>query len=377
MTSMQPGVSPISEAKTSAVKALKLVSKQELTGQLTLRYFNSEASGWRVYFGQGVINYATSLVANAERTSYLISRSYPNLTQTFPKSINDEYDFLASFWLSGQISVQEVRKIIYSLTQEVLIHCLASPPVKLEFESVEALDPVFISASPKEIAAPIRPQVLSWLKLREGVQSPLNRVGVEDINKFNEAIAKDSDLYKLKPLGKSLTQFPTLYALGEEFNVKNLLSLAQRLDPLVQEGQVQVKAYEQSETKKEAPVVACIDDSQTVQKNVKLTLETAGYEVLSITDPSHALSALARKKPALILMDITMPVSGYELSRLLRQSESLAEVPIIMLTGRDGVVDRVRARMVGASEYITKPFNPDQLIQKVQQYSRSHLLRGN
>jgi twitching motility two-component system response regulator PilG len=89
------------------------------------------------------------------------------------------------------------------------------------------------------------------------------------------------------------------------------------------------------------------------------------------------LSALARKKPALILMDITMPVSGYELSRLLRQSESLAEVPIIMLTGRDGVVDRVRARMVGASEYITKPFNPDQLIQKVQQYSRSHLLRGN
>ena len=62
-------------------------------------------------------------------------------------------------------------------------------------------------------------------------------------------------------------------------------------------------------------------------------------------------------------MDICMPdIDGYELSRQLRQSPLLRDIPIVMLTGRDGLIDRFRARMVGANEYITKPFHAKQLL---------------
>ena len=362
---------PILEAKTSVVKALKEIAKKQLSGQLTIRHFNSPTMGWRLYVGRGKIHYATSLIANQERINYLLSNWFPHLNGNGSESFHQEYDYLSSFWRSGQLSLQELRQLIYQLTQEALIHCLAFPPAKLEFEATVGLDPILLSASVKEIAYPIRSQALEWIKLREGLPSPLWRVGVENLNQFYNAIAQQSALSHLKSLAQPLTGFPNLYELAGEFQV-DVFTLAQQLQPYAEQQQVQVKPYEQPHAPKgDTPVVACIDDSHAVQKNVKLTLETAGYEVISLTDPGRALTTLARKKPVLILMDITMPdMNGYDLSRMLRKSASLAEVPIVMLTGRDGVVDRLRARMVGANDYITKPFNPHQLIQLVQPLTR-------
>ena len=361
----------ILDAKTSVIKALKEITKQQLSGQLTIHSFNGDGSGWRVYFGQGNIHYASSLVANQERITYLISNLFPDLKHQLPQQINEEYNYLSSLWNSRKISLQTLREIIYTFTQEALIHCLASPPARLEFEETLGLDPILVSAPLKEIASPVRPKILEWMKLREGIQSPLDRIGIENLNQFYEAIARHSALYNLKPLAKPLTAFPNVYEIAQEFDT-NILTLSQQLQPYVLQKEIQVKPYEIPQTPKgEAPVVACIDDSHTVQRNVKLTLETAGYEVISLTEPARALSILARKKPTLILMDITMPeMNGYDLSRMLRKSASLAEVPIVMLTGRDGVVDRLRARMVGANDYITKPFNPHQLIELVQQLTR-------
>jgi twitching motility two-component system response regulator PilG len=79
------------------------------------------------------------------------------------------------------------------------------------------------------------------------------------------------------------------------------------------------------------------------------------------------MTALARQKPNLILMDINMPeINGYELCQMLRQSDALKEIPIVMLTGRDGLIDRMRAHMVGATEYITKPIQPQELLDVIQ-----------
>jgi twitching motility two-component system response regulator PilG len=116
------------------------------------------------------------------------------------------------------------------------------------------------------------------------------------------------------------------------------------------------------------PLIACIDDSHTVQRQVKMVLESSGFQVLGITDPTSCLTSLIRQKPALILMDITMPeIDGYELCNMLRQSRHMRNVPIIMFTGREGIIDRVRAQFVGANDYITKPVNTNKLISKVQQ----------
>jgi twitching motility two-component system response regulator PilG len=98
----------------------------------------------------------------------------------------------------------------------------------------------------------------------------------------------------------------------------------------------------------------------------------SGFQVLGITDPTSCLTALARQKPDLILMDITMPeVDGYELCKMLRQSRHMRSVPIVMFTGRDGLIDRMRAQLVGANDYITKPVNADKLISKVQRLLQS------
>jgi twitching motility two-component system response regulator PilG len=115
--------------------------------------------------------------------------------------------------------------------------------------------------------------------------------------------------------------------------------------------------------------VACIDDSATVQRSVKLILESVGYRVNSITQTLTALSSLGREVPDLILLDINMPdMDGYSLCRLLRQCSALKEVPIIMLTGRDAILDKVRAKLLGASEYLTKPFEPQVLIDMISGY---------
>jgi twitching motility two-component system response regulator PilG len=66
-------------------------------------------------------------------------------------------------------------------------------------------------------------------------------------------------------------------------------------------------------------------------------------------------------------MDITMPeIDGYELCNMLRQSRQMKSVPIVMFTGRDGIIDRMRAQLVGANDYITKPVNVNTLLTKVQ-----------
>ncbi|MGB8699316.1 MAG: response regulator, partial [Thermosynechococcaceae cyanobacterium] len=100
----------------------------------------------------------------------------------------------------------------------------------------------------------------------------------------------------------------------------------------------------------------------------------SGYDVLSVLDPTAAIKHLLESQPALILMDIEMPhMDGYELCRSARLVEELREIPIVMLTGREGIIDRVRARMAGCTAYLTKPFQPNELLTLVQKLSQSEL----
>ncbi|MDJ0717715.1 MAG: response regulator, partial [Prochloraceae cyanobacterium] len=97
---------------------------------------------------------------------------------------------------------------------------------------------------------------------------------------------------------------------------------------------------------------------------MKFILETAGYQVLSIMNPGSSLTTMIRQKPQLILMDINMPqISGYKLCKMLSRSQKLKDIPVVMLTGREGRIDKLRAKIVGAVQYLTKPFAPHQLIE--------------
>jgi len=88
-------------------------------------------------------------------------------------------------------------------------------------------------------------------------------------------------------------------------------------------------------------------------ETIESILKLQGYEAISITNPLQALSFVFQLQPDLILCDITMPeLDGYEICAMLRHSTVFRVVPIIMLTGKDGFIDRVRARMVGVTDYL-------------------------
>ncbi|NEQ50040.1 MAG: response regulator, partial [Leptolyngbya sp. SIO3F4] len=92
-----------------------------------------------------------------------------------------------------------------------------------------------------------------------------------------------------------------------------------------------------------------------------------GYQTHCIQDSLRAIAVLLSKKPALIFLDLVMPdTNGYELCSQLRRISCFKETPVVILTGNDGMIDRVRARMVGASAFLSKPIDPHQVLSVVE-----------
>ncbi|BAY77539.1 response regulator receiver protein [Nostoc linckia NIES-25] len=115
--------------------------------------------------------------------------------------------------------------------------------------------------------------------------------------------------------------------------------------------------------------IACIDDSQTVLNSIKHFLDENTFSVVMINDPVKALMQILRCKPDLILLDVEMPsLDGYELCSLLRKHSAFKNIPIIMVTGRTGFIDRAKAKMVRSSGYLTKPFTQSELLKMVFKY---------
>ena len=117
------------------------------------------------------------------------------------------------------------------------------------------------------------------------------------------------------------------------------------------------------------PLVMVVDDSPTVRKLVSLTLERRGYRVVCAFDGVAAIKELGSCRPDLILLDINMPrLDGYRLCKLIKKHEATQAIPVVMLSGKDGMFDKLRGRLVGCSDYITKPFEADALTLKVAKY---------
>lgn len=112
--------------------------------------------------------------------------------------------------------------------------------------------------------------------------------------------------------------------------------------------------------------IVCVDDSPTILKEISNFLDDESFSVFTIKDSIKALMQIVRLKPDLILLDVNMAgIDGYELCRLLRNHSLFKSTPIIMVTGNTGIIDRVKAKFVGASGYLTKPFTQSELLKIV------------
>jgi two-component system alkaline phosphatase synthesis response regulator PhoP len=112
-------------------------------------------------------------------------------------------------------------------------------------------------------------------------------------------------------------------------------------------------------------VVLIVDDEPSIVQLAQMYLEKDGFQVESAGDGKAALVAVAKVQPALIVLDIMLPeIDGLEVCRKLRAEEN--PVPILMLTARDEDIDKIVGLELGADDYMTKPFNPRELVARVK-----------
>jgi DNA-binding response OmpR family regulator len=117
-----------------------------------------------------------------------------------------------------------------------------------------------------------------------------------------------------------------------------------------------------------AQSVLVVEDETSIASFVALYLKNAGYGIRTVGTGQEALDTLARERPDLIVLDLMLPdLDGLEVCKRVRQS---SDVPILMLTARDEDVDKIIGLEVGADDYLTKPFNPRELVARVKSILR-------
>jgi twitching motility two-component system response regulator PilG len=116
--------------------------------------------------------------------------------------------------------------------------------------------------------------------------------------------------------------------------------------------------------------VMVIDDSNTIRRSTEIFLGQAGCEVVVAEDGFDALAKIVDHDPQLIFCDIQMPrLDGYQTCALIRKSPRHGDIPVIMLSSKDGLFDRARGRMVGSQQHLAKPFTKDSLLEAVARYA--------
>jgi twitching motility two-component system response regulator PilG len=342
----------------------------------------SLGQSWFVFFVNGQIAYA------ADQHNHSLSRlrdylrryraesELKNLpTLTTANSNAHEYAGLWQLLEKNIITPAEGRSIVECMIHETLFDLLSLHQGAFIFEMGAALAPQLTTLEISPLVRASMKQVQQWKQFHPHIQHPNQYIVIIDHEELKNTLPPEA----YQSLSRWAAGKSSLRQLSRYLN-RELLMIANALYPYAERGWLQlVDPYpqlspkssdlrESQESLKPAHIV-CIDDDLTIGKNVEYILEEHGYQSTLIHDPLEALSRVFILKPNLILCDIVMPkLDGYELCAMLRQSSAFRQIPIIMLTGKETFIDRVRARMVGATDYLTKPFGASELLLLLEKY---------
>jgi twitching motility two-component system response regulator PilG len=198
------------------------------------------------------------------------------------------------------------------------------------------------------------------------------------VQHYESAISKQPDFASYYYLGLASLNLKDLEKaaihLGNAARIKPRdRVLRTQLDVLTQRLTAQRSAEAQKQQNKRTMhgKILIVDDSPTVRKLVSMTMEKSGYAVTTAADGYQAADQLLKSLPDLILLDIAMPgMDGYQVCKLIKENKETANIPVIMLSGKDGFFDKIRGRMAGSTAYITKPFKPEALVESVRQFCK-------
>lgn len=310
----------------------------------------SGSTTWVIYLDEGKLTYASSSTDPFERLDRhlrQLSRQVPGLVSAvrvqvrllFETSAENclatSADHQAIRWLVGQqyLNVPQATLLIEELAKEVIENFLA-----INEGSYEIVEKREFEDYPHLCQLDLRPIVehcQTQLRRRQTGKTPLTQ---------------RPDL-----LGSRSTPQPesASYKAPSDYSATTTNSKEFRRTPA-------------EPSAKHRYTIACIDDSPTILQAINAFLDDTSFAVLMINDPVKALMQVVRSKPDLILLDVGMPnLDGYELCSLLRRHPNFKHTPIIMVTGHTGFIDRAKAKLAGASGYLTKPFTQSELLKMV------------
>ncbi|NJL37298.1 MAG: response regulator [Leptolyngbyaceae cyanobacterium RM2_2_4] len=337
---------------------------------------------WFVFFINGQIIYAGDSGGNLTRLRDHLRRYkkpdnvLDNISVSAIATVNaPEYGHLWALLENHILTPAQGRSIIQSMVHETLFDLLSFHQGSFIFEIGPALSPQLTTLEIGPLLVKIIKQVQEWKQFHPHIQSPDQCPVISDPAQLREVLNENA----FKMLGKWVDGKTSIRQMARYLN-RDILTVAKAIYPYVQQGLVQLLHLTSEEflfgrrdfdlpQQDKVPRIVCIDDGATIRKAVEFILNEQGYEATAISNPVRALSLVFQLKPDLILCDIAMPeLDGYEICAMLRKSTAFRQTPIVMLTGKDGFIDRVKARMVGATDYLTKPFGESELLMLVEKY---------
>ncbi len=336
-----------------------------------------------VFFMNGQIIYAGKPDIGLTRlrgflTRYRSEAALDRLDRATDAIVNaPEYGSLWALLENRTLSPSEARDILHSMVNETLFDLLSLRQGHFIFEMGAPLSPQLEALAIMPVVTQVMQQVQEWKQWHPQIQSPEQVLTIMDGAALEEALPTGT----LQTLLSYIDGETSLRQIARLLN-RDIGSVTRALYPCVQRGWIQVsssgeprlerrraKNWTAAVRSQPVPCIACLDDAATVRHTVENILQRHGYQSVLLEHPVSALSQFFEVKPDLILCDITMPeLDGYEICAMLRQSTLFRQTPIVMLTGRDGFIDRVRAQMVGATDYLAKPFGEEELVTIVEKY---------
>lgn len=388
------------------INHLVTLTPGKFNGRLKLN--NSQGEKWELYFQGGKLIWAEGGVQPWRRWRRHLSQFCPHIMPDnlqFRKGDECEswqYHILVILLKRQLITIEQAIAIINRTLIEVLFDLIQEDcQDSLEIKAVASeyggdFQNPLTNLSLYKALEQLKPQWESWCKAGLENYSPnlapvlkeaeklekLTSAGL--CQKLKAATSKKLTLRDLAAYLKQdllrLTQALKAYAgqgifelveVGDRPGVspENLVGVSRQQQENPRENLQALKTGNNLGMEESRPVIACVDDCPIIGKIMEKILRKNGYEYVGISEAMRALPTLLQKKPDLIFLDLVMPiVNGYEICAQLRRSSQFKDTPIVIVSGNDGIVDRVRARLAGCSDFINKPIEEAKVLGAIEKH---------
>ncbi|MGH1394474.1 MAG: DUF4388 domain-containing protein [Trichormus sp.] len=364
---------------------LQLIELGQRTGQLFIESYSfhhqgkvvaeGEHKAWLIFFDKGQIIYSQEGNNNLSRIDDYLRQYRGELSlneqpiQCLDTENASEYDYLWMLLEKNIINPKQARVIIYRLVCETLFDLLTLHRGSFIFHQDTALAPQLTSWEIAPLMAKITQQLQEWKQLYPYIQSPEQLLILAPTVHLHSSLPTTT-VNKLQQWADGQTSLRQL----SRYLDRDMLTVAKTIYPYIQQGWLKLRYpettdFEAQVTNQEKMKILCIDKSKSTGERLESVLQTQGYEAISLSNALEALSLIFQLQPHIILCEIAMPeLSGYEMCAMLRQSQAFRYIPMIMMTSKDKFIDRVRAKIVGATDLLTKPFNDAELLMLIKKY---------